>query len=208
MLCAGRCSCPGRRCARCPRPGPSAGRPPCSRRAGSTARQGLAASSGPPPATVTRSLCRALLSNDVVQPRDSSRPWARRTGRRATAAAPAPSSSTAATPSPSTSWTGRGAVPTPAPVSDARARVQVRRVLQGLVRPGRPRVARPHQQHAARTRVRGEVTLGHVSPQVWIVKCYDIIYLHYCRLPSLSRGNIQVYVKPGSHAWDARFQVT
>ena len=53
--------------------------------------------------------------------------------------------------------------------SDARARVQVRRVLQGLVRPGRPRVARPHQQHAARTRVRGEVTLGHVSPQVWVV---------------------------------------
>ena len=165
MLCAGRCPCPGR-CARCPRRGPSRGRPPCSRRDGSTARQGPAASSSPPPATVTRyTLVRC---NNVVQPRDSSRPWARRTGRRATAAAPAPSSSTAATPSPSTSWTGRDTGPDTR-TSDARARVQVRRVLQGLVRPGRPRVARPHQQHAARTRVRGEVTLGHVSPQVWVV---------------------------------------
>ena len=32
--------------------------------------------------------------------------------------------------------------------------------------------------------------------------------LCYIIVPSLSRGNIQVYVKPGSHAWDARFQVT
>ena len=53
MLCAGRCPCLGR-CARCPRPGPSRGRRPCSRRDGSTARQGPAASSSPPPATVTR----------------------------------------------------------------------------------------------------------------------------------------------------------
>ena len=41
-------------------------------------------------------------------------------------------------------------------------------------------------------------------------QCYEVLRHYYVTLsshPSLSRGNIQVYVKPGSDPWDARFQV-